>query len=146
MRRSWFVVACSLFGFAALGCATVVSSELQEMRLSVSPPDASATIYRLNGEKVVGPLKVSEGVFQLPRPADRLPYLFVYSHPGYCPAYRIGRVISRAGARETRKLLPITLIGWMLASTIDSQTGGEYAIDAYSVRASLAEGEACSEP
>jgi hypothetical protein len=110
------VVACSLFGFAALGCATVVSSELQEMRLSVSPPDASVTIYRLNGEKVVGPLKVSEGVFQLPRPADRLPYLFVYFHPGYCPAYRIGRVI------------------------------GGNAVDAYSVRASLAEGEACSEP
>ena len=119
MGLSRLVVGCGLVGSLDSGCAELTAGTVQELRLSVSPSDANVTVYRLNGEKLVGPTQLSEGPLQIPRPVGGIPYLFVFSRAGYCPAYRIGRVIS---------------------------SEGPYAIEAYSVRASLAKDEPCPEP
>ncbi len=106
-----------LLGFLGLGCVALAPSGPQEVRLSASPPDAKLSIHRLTGERIFGPTDVSTAPLRIPRPEGE-PYLFVFTREGYCPAYRIGRLIR--GGRV-----------------------GEYATDAYSIRVSLRQEGSC---
>lgn len=115
---------------ASSACGTAFSGVRHDVRVTAFPADARITLYRLDGERVVGPAPANGELSDTPRPKGEVPYLSVVSREGYCPQYELTKVAPTPGMVAEMLLLAIPFIQLIGVATmaVDHATGGCCAI------------------